>query len=142
MKKTILPIMLSAVLLLGACATTKSPELQKYEAKQKELDLNTDLNKLKIELEKERMANQKLSKSVAELNAKADKNTNRFNSSDPSSTASDAKATARLLRDVEKANRNLKKSNRKIESIQKNIKKTDEKISKLTMQINAVGQNK
>ncbi|MGE6218272.1 SlyB protein [Nubsella zeaxanthinifaciens] len=128
--------------VLGACSATKSTELQKYEARQQVLELNTDRNELKIELEKERITNEKLKKDVANLNAKADRNTSNFSASDPSSTASDAKSTARLLNDVEKANKRLQKSDKKIESLQKDIEKLDDKIGKLNKQIEFVDQNK
>lgn len=128
--------------LLGACSTAKSPDLQKYEARQEVLALNTKRNNLKIELERERIANEKLQKDVADLNKKADKNTSKFAASDPSSTASEAKLTASLLNDVEKANRKLQKSDKKIKNLNKDIKNLDEKIGKLNKKIEFVDATK
>lgn len=142
MNKLILVSVIGASLFFAACGTTKSPELMKYEARQKVLDLNSDVNKLKIKLEEERAENNKIKDEVESLNKRANKSTSRFNSSDPSSTANDAKTTAKLLNDVEKANKKLERSNKRMDNIQKDIEKSQAKINVLNKQIEFVDTSK
>src|SRR5690606_24872804 len=115
--------------------------LQKYEARKKVLDLNIEKNTLQIELEKERMLNNRLKKDVETLNEKANKTTDRFSPSAPSATASDAKAVAKLLKDVEKSNKSLEKSNKKLRNLQSEIDKIQGKMDKLNKQIEFVEVN-
>ncbi|WGU67782.1 SlyB protein [Capnocytophaga canimorsus] len=77
-----------ALVMLTACGSTKSPELKRLEAKEEILSLNTKLNNLKIELEKERIATAGFRDEVAKINANADERTSSFSNSDDASDAS------------------------------------------------------
>ncbi len=142
MKKVILSALLYAGLTLTACSTTKSPELQKLEARKEVLALSTKRNQLRIDLEKEKANNAQLRKNVQSLNAEANKKTDRFSASNPNSTAKQAAETAKLLRNVEKANRKLEASTKKEKKIEKDIEKVQAKINKLSKQIEFVDQKK
>ncbi|MDQ8005038.1 MAG: hypothetical protein REI64_09590 [Pedobacter sp.] len=142
MRKILLSTVIYAGLLFSACSTTKSPELQKLEARKEVLELSTKRNQLRIDLEKEKANNAQLKKNVQSLNAQANKKTDKFSASNPNSTAKQASETAKLLRDVEKANRKLEASERKSNKIQKDIDKVQEKINKLSKQIEFVDKTK
>ena len=142
MKKVILSALLYAGLMLTACSTTKSPELQKLEARKEVLALSTKRNQLRIDLEKEKANNAQLRKNVQSLNAEANKKTDKFSASNPNSTAKQAAETAKLLRNVEKANRKLEASTKKEKKIEKDIEKVQAKINKLSKQIEFVDQKK
>mgnify|MGYP003582347346 FL=1 len=142
MKKVILSALLYAGLTLTACSTTKSPELQKLEARKEVLALSTKRNQLRIDLEKEKANNAQLRKNVQSLNAEANKKTDRFSASNPNSTAKQAAETAKLLKNVEKANRKLEASTKKEKKIEKDIEKVQAKINKLSKQIEFVDQKK
>lgn len=142
MKRLILSTLICAGLFVTACSTTKSPELQKLEARQEVLELSTKRNQLRIDLEKETVINKQLSENVKSLNTDANKKTDKFSASNPNSTAKQASETAKLLRNVEKANRKLESSDKKIKNIQKDIDKVQEKINKLSKQIEFVDKTK
>lgn len=142
MKNVLTTALLCAGLLMTACSTTKSPELQKLEARKEVLELSTKRNQLRIDLEKEKANNAELKKNVQSLNAEANKKTDKFSASNPNSTAKQANETAKLLKEVEKANRKLEASDRKSNNIQKNIDKVQAKINKLSKQIEFVDKTK
>jgi len=142
MKKLLLSAVFYAGLLLTACSSTKSPELQKLEARKEVLELSTKRNQLRIDLEKEKANNAQLKKNVQSLNAEANKKTDKFSASNPNSTAKQANETAKLLKEVEKANRKLETSERKSNKIQKDIDKVQAKINKLSKQIEFVDKTK
>ena len=142
MKNIFATALLCAGLLMTACSTTKSPELQKLEARKEVLELSTKRNQLRIDLEKEKATNAQLKKHVESLNEEANKKTDKFSASNPNSTAKQASETAKLLREVEKANRKLEASDRKSNNIQKDIDKVQEKINKLSKQIEFVDKTK
>ncbi|WP_172919715.1 SlyB protein [Capnocytophaga canis] len=128
-----------ALVMLTACGSTKSPELKRLEAKEEILSLNTKLNNLKIELEKERIATAGFRDEVAKINANADEKTSSFSNSDDASDAAQKARRARTaLKKAQKANRNLAKSERKMQKIQRNISKVETKLEKLNKSIEFV----
>lgn len=141
MKNILASGVMGMLLTLSSCSSTKSPDLQKFEARQKALEWNSKKNDLLIELEKKKLDYQKIKDGVSDLNNKANKRTTQFNSSDPTRTAEDAKEVAKLLRDVEKANVKLAKSEREIGAIQRKIVSTQEKVDKLSKQVEFVDKN-
>ena len=60
MKKTFLSTALIAALVAVSCGGTQDPQLQKLETQKEILALNTKLNSLQIELEKEKNSSQEL----------------------------------------------------------------------------------
>ena len=113
MKQIFLSIVVAGFMV--SCGGTKNPELVRLKTEKEVLSLNTKLNKLQIELTKERETYASLSSSVDALNTRADDAVRGFSTSySAESTARDASKTAKLLNKTEKANKNLVKSERKI----------------------------
>lgn len=127
-----------SLLIIQSC-TTKSPELIRLEARQEVLELNNDLNKLKIDFEKERR-NQESLKIIADNYAdKAQNRTSGFSSDeDPEKIAKNASDAAKALRSAEKASNTLSKSNQKLAKIQSKIDRLIVEISQLEKKIEFV----
>lgn len=121
---------------------SKSPELQKLEARQEVLKQNQKLNKLKIDLEKQKIAREPLQKEADKYNDKAAGKGSDFK---PGKTAADGVKNAidaqKVLRDAEKANKKLRDSNSKIRKIQSEIDKVKSKIDQLEKKIEFVIPN-
>ena len=92
---------------------------------------NADLVAKRIDLEKERQHNLKLSEEVKYLDKKSNRATNKFSPSDPRTTAKDARNAAKLLRQTEAANQDLRRSNLKIQKMERDILKLEEKLKNL-----------
>ena len=95
------------------------------------LKLSTDLMNKRIDLEKEKQSNAKISDNVESLNRKSNRSTNDFESSDAESTANDAKKTAKILKQTESANRNLDRSNSRSIDLEGDIRKLEMRLEKL-----------
>ncbi|RCU42469.1 SlyB protein [Chryseobacterium lacus] len=122
-----------------SCGTVKTPEMQKYEARQEILEQNLKLNKLKMEYEEERTANNKLREEARSLSKTAENKSDNFTvSNNPQKVADKAKDTNKLLNRAEKANRELVKSDRKLERIQKKIDREKTKAEGMFRQIEYV----
>ena len=124
MKHVFLSIVVAGFMV--SCGGTKNPELARLETEKEVLSLNTKLNKLQIELTKERETYASLSSSVDALNTQADDAVRGF------STSYSAK-TAKLLNKTEKANKNLVKSERKINDLQEKIQKIQQKLEAINL---------
>ena len=132
MKHIFLSIVVAGFMV--SCGGTKNPELARLETEKEVLSLNTKLNKLQIELTKEREAYASLSSSVDALNTQADDAVRGFSTSySAKTTAQDASKTARLLNKTEKANKNLVKSERKINDLQEKIQKIQQKLEAINL---------
>lgn len=122
-----------------SCGTVKTPEMQKYEARQKILEQNLKLNKLKMEYEKERTANNKLREEARSLSKTAENKSDNFTvSNNPQKVADKATDTSKYLNRAAKANRELVKSDRKLERIQKKIDREKAKAEGMVRQIEYV----
>jgi len=122
-----------------SCGTVKTPEMQKYEARQEILEQNLKLNKLKIEYEKERTANNKLREEARSLSETAENKSDNFAvSNNPQKVADKATDTSKYLNRAAKANRELVKSDRKLERIQKKIDREKTKAEGMVRQIEYV----
>lgn len=122
-----------------SCGTAKTPEMQKYEARQEILEQNLKLNKLKMEYEEERTANNKLREEARSLSKTAENKSDNFAvSNNPQKVADKATDTSKHLNRAAKANRELVKSDRKLERIQKKIDREKAKAEGMVRQIEYV----
>lgn len=127
-------------LTLVSCAT-KSPEMERLEAREQVLKLNKKLNDYRMDYEKERLENKQLQMQVKSYNEDANKATNKFKTTEnPGNVASDAKSAQKILKKAEKANEDLAKSNQKLEKIQKKIDEVQSEIDELNKKIEFVDQ--
>ncbi|SEF44186.1 hypothetical protein SAMN05421847_0012 [Halpernia humi] len=138
MKNFILPLAFSISLSLISCGS-KSPELQKLEARQEVLKQNQKLNELKIDLEKERINNENLKAEAEKYNKKAERNVSDFSTDNkPGTIASSAADAKKVLRNAEKVNEKLSKSNQKMSKIQSKIDDIKSDLDDLQKKINFV----
>lgn len=122
-----------------SCGTVKTPEMQKHEARQGFLEQNLKLNKLKMEYEEERTANNKLREEARSLRETAEAKINDFAVKKNAEKVADNAADKRKhLNLSEKANRELVKSDRKLERIQKKIDREKTKSEGMVRQIEYV----
>ena len=155
MKKVILLVLLSGfTFILGACSPKfTNPNIDKLEAREAVLVLNTQLNKLNLALEREKLtlgalendvkkANDKASQSASESKSLSEKLSDKPGDLKLSSRAE--KAAKRASRDAQRAgklNDTLGKSNKKMEQYQKDIESTKEKLKELEAKIEFVPNN-
>ncbi|TKC01043.1 hypothetical protein [Pedobacter cryophilus] len=155
MKKVLLLVLISGfTFILGACSPKiTSPNLGKLEAREAVLVLNTQLNKLNLALEREKLSLGALENEVKKANDKASQSasdskslSNKLsdNPGDLGLSSRAEKAAKRASRDAQKAgklNDSLGKSNKKIEQYQKDIESTKEKLKELEGKIEFVPNN-
>src|SRR5690606_2361358 len=130
-----------AAMIFGtvSCGTVKTPEMQKYEARQEILEQSLKLNKLKMEYEEERTANNKLREEARSLTKTAENKSDNFAvSNNPQKVADKATDTSKYLNRAAKANRELVKSDRKMERIQKKIDREKTKAEGMVRQVEYV----
>lgn len=155
MKKVLFLILtLGFTFILGACSPKiTSPNLDKLEAREAVLALNTHLNELNLALEREKLAlgtlenqvkkaNDKASQSASESKSLSDKLS--ANPGDLKLSSRAEKAAKKASRDAQKAgklNDTLGKSNKKMEQFQKDIESTKEKLKELEGKIEFVPNN-
>lgn len=141
MKKYLLLSLIISFFTVISCES-KSPELQKLEARQEVLKQNQKLNNLKIDLEKQKIAQEPLQKDADKYNDKAISKGSNYK---PGKTAADGVKNAsdaqKVLRDAERANKKLSDSNKKIRKIQSDIEKVQSKIDQLERKIEFVNPN-
>ncbi len=130
MKKTYFTGIFGASLLFLSLGL-KAQELNAMTQQREVLKVYTDLIDKQIDLEKEKQNNIKILDKTKDLNHKSERKTDRFNSSDPNSTADDARKTAKLLKRTESANKELQRSNNKIVDMEGDIRKLQMKLEKL-----------
>ncbi|WP_373707530.1 hypothetical protein [Kaistella sp.] len=117
--------------MISINGTAQQQDLKTLKQQSQVVRLNADLVTKKIDLEKERQNNLKLSEEVKYLDKKSNRTTNKFSTSDPRTTAKDARNTAKILRQTEAANKDLRRSNLKIEKMERDILKLEEKLKNL-----------
>lgn len=117
--------------MISINGTAQQQDLKTLKQQSQVVRLNADLVTKKIDLEKERQNNLKLSEEVKYLDKKSNRTTNKFSPSDPRATAKDARNTAKILRQTEAANKDLRRSNLKIEKMERDILKLEEKLKNL-----------
>ena len=141
MKNFLLLSLIISFFTIVSCES-KSPELQKLEARQEVLKQYQKLNNLKIDLEKQKIAQEPLQKDADKYNDRAVGKGSDFK---PGKTASDGVKNAsdaqKILRDAEKVNKKLSDSNNKIRKIQSEIDKIQSKIDQLERKIEFVNPN-
>ena len=133
---------------LGACSPkTNTQNLTKLEGRETILALNTELNDLKIGLEKETLNLSSLQKDVEQANEEASKSTSDSkkvtdelskNPGDLKLSSQANKAAQEVARDAKKAtklNDSLGKSNNRIKQYQKDIESTEAKLKDLETKI-------
>lgn len=125
------------MLMLVSCGSQKSPEMQVLERKQQILELNTEINTLKIKLLEKENEQKNLSVQVKDLAAKASERFDDFANSDRVSS----RRTRNALKDVEKANKDLAKVNKEIKKINRQISKRQKKLSAFEKKIKFVEKN-
>lgn len=107
------------------------------KAQKETLKLNTKLNDLKIDLQKEKNKNADYLADVETYNLDAGVSNDQLSSSEnPKDAAKNAKKVAKRLKSAEKANDKLIRSNRKIEDYELKIFRLAAKIGKLDQQLN------
>ena len=107
---------------------------------QKVLDLTSKLNKLQLDLEKEKATYNDLVNKASEVNAEANVVTTEFNSSDAKSTVKDAKETIKVLKEAKAVNKKLKNAQKKTSKIEQKIAKLQARIDDLNKRIKFVDQ--
>lgn len=117
--------------MISITGTAQQQDLKTLKQQSQVVRLNADLVTKKIDLEKERQNNLRLSEEVKYLDKKSNRTTNKFSPSDPRTTAKDARNTAKILRQTEAANKDLRRSNLKIEKMERDILKLEEKLKNL-----------
>ena len=140
---------------LGACSPkTNTQNLTKLEGRETILALNTELNDLKISLEKETLNLSSLQKDVEQANEEASKSTSDSkkvtdelskNPGDLKLSSQANKAAQEVARDAKKAtklNDSLGKSNNRIKQYQKDIESTEAKLKDLESKIEFSPNNK
>ena len=131
MKKIISTVFVLGLMTFSFHAKAQQQDLLVMKQQAEVLKLSTDLMNTKIDLEKEKQNNVKISGDVESYNKKSDNSTDDYTASDPKSTAKDAKSTAKVLKKTETANKNLEKSNNKIVDIEGEVRKLEMKLEKL-----------
>ena len=114
--------------------------VDKLKEQQKVLDLTSKLNKLQLDLEKEKATYNDLVNKASEVNAEANVVTTEFNSSDAKSTVKDAKETIKVLKEAKAVNKKLKKAQKKTSKMEKKIAKLQARIDDLNKRIKFVDQ--
>ena len=117
--------------MISITVTAQQQDLKTLKQQSQVVRLNADLVAKRIDLEKERQHNLKLSEEVKYLDKKSNRATNKFSPSDPRTTAKDARSAAKLLRQTETANKDLRRSNLRIEKMERDILKLEEKLKNL-----------
>lgn len=117
--------------IISISGNAQQQDLKTLKQQSQVVRLNADLVAKKINLEKERQHNLKLSEEVKYLDKKSNRATNKFSPSDPKTTAKDARSAAKLLRQTEAANKDLRRSNLKIQKMERYILKLEEKLKNL-----------
>lgn len=129
-------LFVATILLCFSCGSSKSPELQRLEAREKILKLNTELTALKIDLEKEQLNRQQLLTEAESRNSTALDRTDNFSSaSDASASAKQARKARRALKKAQKANKQLASANKRIEKIERQIQRKQKSIDKFNKKI-------
>ncbi|MDO4225016.1 MAG: SlyB protein [Bergeyella zoohelcum] len=129
--------------LLISCAGSATSQMQTLKSQEQVLKLNTELNNLKIQREKQSQEVTKLQYAVNKLDAQADAKTNEFSASnsDAATTVKTARKTGHLLKETQKANSHLAKSQEKLKSLDQQILKVQEKLDKLNKGVEFVDKN-
>ena len=117
--------------MISINGTAQQQDLKTLKQQSQVVRFNADLVAKRIDLEKERQHNLKLSEEVKYLDKKSNRATNKFSPSDPRTTAKDARSAAKLLRQTETANKDLRSSNFRIEKMERVILKLEEKLKNL-----------
>ena len=117
--------------MISINGTAQQQDLKTLKQQSQVVRFNADLVAKRIDLEKERQHNLKLSEEVKYLDKKSNRATNKFSPSDPRTTAKDARSAAKLLRQTETANKDLRRSNSRIEKMERDILKLEEKLKNL-----------
>ena len=125
--------------MIAVFAFAQGEETVKDLKREKEgLQLNTQLNNLQLDFEKEKMKYNSMTEEAASINAEANAATTDFNTSNASNTVKDAKSTMKKLEKVKKINKKLQSSQKKLDKLQKKINKTQAKIDKLSVAVKIV----
>lgn len=141
---------LMTVVLVGCSKKVLSPEMQKLQNQKEVLELNTELNKFNLSLEKElqnikglvadvNKANEKAAESASESQNKAEELA--ANAGDTRLASRADKAARRAAKDAKRAlniNEDLSDANDDVKDYQKDIQKTQEKLNDLQSKINFV----
>ena len=117
--------------MISINGTAQQQDLKTLKQQSQVVRFNADLVAKRIDLEKERQHNLKLSEEVKYLDKKSNRATNKFSPSDPRTTAKVARNAAKLLRQTEAANQDLRRSNLKIQKMERDILKLEEKLKNL-----------
>ncbi len=127
----------AAFLLISAGTSALYAQSAAEMKKQVEtLKLQTEILNKKIDLENEKTRNEKLKGNVEKINARADRKTGDYSSSnDPGATAKDAKNAAKLLKETESVNRDLQRSSTKMVDLTADIQKLQIKLDRQTYKV-------
>ena len=124
-----------------SCASSFSSEkIDTLKEHRKVLKMTTELNKLKLDYEKEKANNVELSKKAADINVEANIATTEFSTTNASSTVKDAKTTIKRLKEAKSINKKLAKSQKKLNCFEKKIAKMKARLDDLDKKIKFVEQ--
>ena len=125
-----------------SCASSFNNEkIDTLKEQQKVLKMTTELNKLQLDYEKEKINNVELNKKAADINVEANVATTEFNTTNPSSTVKDAKTTIKRLKEAKAINKKLAKSPEDPYKDGKKIAKLQAKIDDCNKRIKFVNNN-
>lgn len=126
-------------LFFVSCASSlNSEKINTLKEKEKVLKLTTELNKMQLDYEKEKINNVALAKKAGEINLEANVATTEFNTTNASSTVKDAKATIKRLKETKAINKKLAKSQKTLAKMEKKIAKIKSKIDDCNKRIKFV----
>ena len=124
-----------------SCASSFNNEkIDTLKEHRKVLKMTTELNKLKLDYEKEKANNVELSKKAADINVEANIATTEFSTTNASSTVKDAKTTIKRLKEAKSINKKLAKSQKKLNCFEKKIAKMKARLDDLDKKIKFVEQ--
>lgn len=124
-----------------SCASSfNSEKIDTLKEHRKVLKMTTELNKLKLDYEKEKANNVELSKKAADINVEANIATTEFNTTNASSTVKDSKTTIKRLKEAKSINKKLAKSQKKLNCFEKKIAKMKARLDDLDKKIKFVEQ--
>ena len=137
MKKVLLICMLafSTAISFGQ---NKAFDVENLKTQKKVLALNTKLNNLKLEYQKEKENFGELNEKAATVNATANVATTDFTSSDAATTVKDAKETVKTLKEAQKINKKLLTSQKKLNHLEKKMNKIQARLNEFNKKVKFV----